>query len=308
MGESKIIQRQLKELECMENCDPEFLIAELMRNQDKIKTNHELYYDEKQDNSWKEHYYCNISFNTATSKQLLILLQSLVEKTHKFKYPYYVSKDQYLYTWVDLQPNGQLISIYSGKQKNPHQVIEDEFATIQKRFESYRKLIISKNDSPKDIKKKVQVISNHHKFNAEHVVPQSWFRAKEPMKGDLHNLFACEPQCNSIRSNFPYYEFKLNEDKKIIRNHCGSYGIGRFEPESGKGTVARATLYFLLRYPKNILKRHRKAINIPLLFRWHEQFPVTDYERHRNLAIYEIQGNRNPFIDFPDLIRKIVFV
>ncbi|WP_312854686.1 endonuclease [Pallidibacillus pasinlerensis] len=33
-----------------------------------------------------------------------------------------------------------------------------------------------------------------------------------------------------------------------------------------------------------------------LLRRWNRKFPVTIYERHRNLAIYQIQGNRNPFI------------
>jgi endonuclease I len=37
------------------------------------------------------------------------------------------------------------------------------------------------------------------------------------------------------------------------------------------------------------------------LLKWNRDFPVTVYEKHRNLAIYEIQGNRNPFIDFPEL-------
>jgi hypothetical protein len=29
-------------------------------------------------------------------------------------------------------------------------------------------------------------------YNGEHVVPQSWFGNAEPMRGDLHRLFACE--------------------------------------------------------------------------------------------------------------------
>lgn len=202
-----LIQRQLHELECMENCDSEELLVELTRNQQKIKTNSELYYNEKLDNIWIEHYYCDIPSNPATSSQLLRELQSLVKKTHKHMYPYYISKDQYLYPWVDLQPNGQLKSIYSGIQKNPRKVIEEEFVTIQRRFEHFRKLMISQLDSSNNIKRRVQKISNQHKFNAEHVVPQSWFKAREPMKGDLHNLFTCEPKCNSVRSNFPYYEF-----------------------------------------------------------------------------------------------------
>ncbi|MDS9470880.1 endonuclease [Sporosarcina pasteurii] len=308
MENNGLIQRQLHELECMENCDSEELLAELTRNQRKINTSAELYYNEKLDNFWIEHYYCDISPNSATSTQLLKELQCLVKKTHRYKHPYYISKDQYLYTWVDLQPNGQLKSIYSGIQKNPQKVIEEEFATIQRRSEHYRKLMINQMDTSKNFKRQVQKISNQHKFNAEHVVPQSWFKAREPMKGDLHNLFTCEPKCNSIRSNFPYYEFESKKDSRRTRNHCGLYEMGRFEPEHGKGTAARATLYFLLRYPRKIIKRYRKRINIPLLFRWHGQYPVTNYEKHRNQAIFEIQGNRNPFIDIPDLTKKIGFL
>lgn len=308
MENNIIIQNQLKELECMKSCDPGVLIAELARNQQKIKTKYELYYDKKTDHIWIEHYYCNISFDHSTSIQLLRELQNLIKKSHKSQYPYYVSKDQYLYTWVDLQLNGQLKSIYSGIQKNPHKIIEEEFITIQKRFDLYGKLITGQRNSNKNIVKRVRKISNQYKFNAEHIVPQSWFKAREPMKGDLHTLFACEPKCNSIRSNFPYYEFESKADSKNVRNHCGFYAMGRFEPEYGKGTAARAMLYFLLRYPKTIIKRYRKRINLALLFRWHEEFPATDYEKHRNKAIFEIQGNRNPFIDFPKLTEKVVFL
>jgi endonuclease I len=43
-------------------------------------------------------------------------------------------------------------------------------------------------------------------FNCEHVVPQSWFGKAEPMRGDLHHLFACESRCNSFRGNTPFTE------------------------------------------------------------------------------------------------------
>jgi len=33
---------------------------------------------------------------------------------------------------------------------------------------------------------------------------------------------------------------------------------------------------------------------------WHEQDPVTIWERHRNATIFKRQGNRNPFIDHPE--------
>ena len=212
-----------------------------------------------------------------------------------------------LYIWVDLQPNGQLKSIYSGKQKDPQQLIEEDFKTIENRFARYRKLIKIQRFSDEQIESQVHRISNQHKFNTEHVVPQSWFRAREPMKGDLHHLFSCEPECNSLRSNYPYYEYELKQLPVKSRNNCGKHEMNRFEPAYGKGVVARATLYFLLRYPNKITRKFKKNIDIPLLFRWHEQFKVSDYEKHRNKAIFEIQGNRNPFIDFPGLMTKISF-
>jgi endonuclease I len=43
-----------------------------------------------------------------------------------------------------------------------------------------------------------------------------------------------------------------------------------------------------------------------MLLAWHEDDPVTDWERHRNAAICERQGNRNPFIDRPDLARTLL--
>src|SRR5699024_4548168 len=116
-----------------------------------------------------------------------------------------------------------------------------DFKTIQKRFESYRELIKIQRFSDKRLIDHVRRISNQHKFNAEHVVPQSWFRAREPMKGDLHHLFACEPKCNSFRSNFPYYECEVN-DPPLNHSYCGKQEINRFEPSYGKGIVARATL------------------------------------------------------------------
>jgi deoxyribonuclease I len=310
MNVNEFIHSQLNELECMENCNREDLLHELRDNQNKIKSNGYLYYDQKQDELWIEHYYCDIKMNGSTPTQLFRELHQLTTRTHKFKHPYYVSKDQYLYTWVDLYVDGKLKSIYSGEQKNPIKVIEEDYKTIQKRFELYQRYLENDRLLSKEIEQQVFNISKQYRFNAEHVVPQSWFKSKEPMKGDLHHLFACDPECNNARSNFPYFEFDPNLEVNPLhyKDHCGTYGIGHFEPEYGKGAVARASLYFLIRYPRKIMKKFRRNFNIPLLQRWHYQFPVSRYEKHRNRAIFEIQGNRNPFIDFPELIDKVDFM
>jgi len=76
----------------------------------------------------------------------------------------------------------------------------------------------------------------------------------------------------------------------------------RASPDAGRliGRVARATLYFLLRYPGHIEPGELPAERLTQLLEWHDQFPPNDYERHRNAAIHDRQGNRNPLIDHPE--------
>ena len=129
------------------------------------------------------------------------------------------------------------------------------------------------------------------------------------MKGDLHHLFTCQPECNIKRSNLPFADFSFytpESPEERIQNRCGVTMDGRFEPEYGKGTVARAMMYFLVRYPGVINTSFRRKIDISLLLRWHKEFKVTLYEKHRNQSIFQIQGNRNPFIDFPELAEYLL--
>ena len=101
-------------------------------------------------------------------------------------------------------------------------------------------------------------------FNCEHAVPQTLFDRREPMRGDLHHQFTRE------------------------------VGDTPTDPWDRSGPVARAVLYFLVRYPGVV----DEAL-VPDLIMWHERDPVSTHEQHRNAAIAEIQGNRNPFIDHP---------
>lgn len=234
------------------------------------------YYDENKDKEIQDSYYRNVTFDRDS-------LHVLLEKTHQKQLDY--APHRYVYPWVDLQENGKLKSLYSGKGMDPLAVIEEDIRILEKEMPG---------------------VLSEPELNCEHVVPQSWFDRKNPMRGDLHHLFACEPTCNSSRGNSPYYDFRDYTPENLpsgIREGCGKSEDEKFEPEYGKGIVARATLYFLIRYPDEI---DGSNADQKLLLEWHEQFPVSTYEKHRNLAIYELQGNRNPYIDFPEKAGELI--
>ena len=44
---------------------------------------------------------------------------------------------------------------------------------------------------------------------------------------------------------------------------------------------------------------------IELLMKWHNQDPVSEREIKRNNEVAKIQKNRNPFIDYPELVDYI---
>ncbi|WP_246629063.1 endonuclease I family protein [Mesobacillus maritimus] len=281
----------------------------LRANKRRILTDQELYFSEKQNQIDINHYYDSL-LNHHSIDYLSINLTRLLTQTHKNHVPYFISKDLYLYTWVDLYPDGTVKSIYSGEEKDPASLIVKDHEIIQEKYDEFMRALRQVDQHQFLSLKELRSIEWKYKFNTEHIVPQSWFHSLEPMKGDLHHLFTCQPDCNIARSNFPYADFTFytpESETESIQNHCGVTMNERFEPEHGKGKIARAMLYFLLRYPLAIKKSFRGLIDIPLLIQWHQQFPITLYEKHRNQSIYMIQGNRNPFIDFPELVEAVHF-
>ncbi|MFD1361969.1 endonuclease I family protein [Lentibacillus salinarum] len=267
---------------------------------EKIQKDEKDYYDEEQDTQAREHYYRNIDFDN-NGDEVISLLEELLKETHTDQVPY--DPSEYVYPWVDLRPNGELKSIYSGANRQAEDVIKVDFESSLKRKEMAEKL--TQNDGWDQIVR----IADEFPYNCEHVIPQSWFNERMPMRGDVHHLFTCDPDCNSLRSNYPYHDFADYKPQAIgskrVEDACGKAEDGRFEPEYGKGTVARAMLYFLLRYPGEIEQSHKETIDRDLLLEWHQQFSPDLYEKHRNQAIYELQGNRNPFIDYPEEMLRL---
>lgn len=286
------------------------LLRILRENRRKIKDNRELYYDGELDLADREEYYRGTAGSELEGLALYYKYHSLVHRTHRNEIPYFLSKDLYLYTWVDLHPDGSAKSIYSSKKEDPEALIIEDNETIRKKYDKLRQLSHRVQLYGFDSLNELKAFEESFKMNTEHVVPQSWFGGTEPMKGDLHHLFICQPECNIARSNYPYADFDFynpEQDEEPVKNDCGVSTGFLFEPEHGKGTVARAMLYFFLRYQRSIKREFSVRIDVPLLKRWAVEFPPSLYEKHRNQAIYYIQGNRNPFIDFPELAHRIRF-
>ena len=257
------------------------------------------YYDADADAEDVLAYYEGIQTNVSAAKLFDALNERLLE-THEEQPRYKPS--EWVYPWVDRQKNGRIRSIYSasGRTFTLEEILALDAAVEHMRQERIAELPLTEASSEAAI----EAIEAALPFNCEHVVPQSWFTKKEPMRGDLHHLFACESGCNSFRGNRAYFSF----GEEAVREDCGESSQNKFEPGAGKGAVARATLYFLVRYPKQVSSpSEMPADRLATLKKWHQDDPVTEWERHRNQAIFAIQGNRNPFIDHPEWVGKVDF-
>jgi len=265
------------------------------------------YYDEQADKAARGAYYA--LFTLPDDKAAAhTALHELLERTHTGRPAYAPAK--HLYPWVDLRHTrggNDIVSIYSGTAMDAKALIETDFAIDEQRNRMRAAVALPKPGAAEAMPVDDDFLEAALPYNCEHVVPQSWFAKREPMRGDLHHLFACEMDCNSFRGNTPYFDFA--DFNEVIRNDCGKREPGKFEPGNGKGPVARATLYFLLRYPGLIDRTasEYQPDRIAILLAWHAADPVTQYERHRNAAIFEVQGNRNPLIDFPEWAGHIDF-
>lgn len=263
------------------------------------------YFNETQDELDKKSYYATLDLSNHGT--LGIQLRNLLTGSHKSKLTY--SPSLHLYPVVDRYPDGSLRSIYSDQPFTLEQVLELDAQVDKARAEAANNLSLL-GFSGAETAEHLEILESKMIYNCEHVVPQSWFGKREPMRGDLHHLFTCEEKCNGFRDNTRYVDFKEYGPAfaEGVKTACGKREAELFEPERNRGIVARAVLYFLVRYAdvfKPGLGYFRD--DIPMFLKWHKADPVTLYEKHRNREIHRKQGNRNPFVDFPELVEQIDF-
>ncbi len=153
-------------------------------------------------------------------------------------------------------------------------------------------------------------------WNREHVWAQSlgWFETSGA-GSDLHHLRPEDPTINSTRGNKKFGEIKNQSNAKRLKfsdanggGYSDCYYAGNyFEPQDEvKGDVARIIFYLMVRYSEADNYTFTSiAQSKEMLIKWHLQDPVDELEMYRNEAVYKIQGNRNPFIDHPEIVSLI---
>ena len=166
-------------------------------------------------------------------------------------------------------------------------------------------------------------------YNREHSFPKSWFNDETPMYTDLFHLYPTDIKVNSQRSNYPFGVCAngtrlvngslYGKGKLGTSTYPGYYGTV-FEPDNEyKGDFARTYFYMVTCYKNELrnwpgspqldyARNKYKAFStwsISMLIEWSRLDPVSEKEIKRNEAVYKLQGNRNPFIDHPELAEYI---
>lgn len=164
-------------------------------------------------------------------------------------------------------------------------------------------------------------------WNKEHVCCQSWL-GTGPMVSDMFNVYPTDARVNNLRSNYPYGVVGTSKGisgdpdhhalGKLGSSSISGYSGTCYEPDDRyKGDFARTFFYMVARYRSNILNSgdgakmfssnptNLTAYSLAFLLDWHRNDPVSDKEIDRNQAVYGEQNNRNPFIDYPELVEYI---
>jgi len=174
------------------------------------------YYDHETDRAARERYYDGV--DSSDGAALFRELSGLLGRTHEPRPAY--KPTRLVYPWVDLHPDRLLRGVYSGQDFTPEELIRADVAVEAARSERLQELVRREFAvGPAELEAEFDALEAALPFNCEHVVPQSWFAKREPMRGDLHHLFACESRCNSFRGNTPYFDFA--DARGAVMSDCG---------------------------------------------------------------------------------------
>lgn len=159
-----------------------------------------------------------------------------------------------------------------------------------------------------------------YSYNREHSFPKSWFHEYSPMYSDIVHIIPTDGYVNSRRNNNPYGTTNgetfttANGFSKLGKCTWSGYAGTVFEPnDEYKGDLARIYFYMATCYEDSIMKWSSDMLGganksqpfadwaFDMLMQWSKDDPVSQKEIDRNNRCYVIQGNRNPFVDYPGL-------
>lgn len=176
-----------------------------------------------------------------------------------------------------------------------------------------------------------------NKMQREHSVPKSWWKNSSkdveytPCYSDMWNLFPSDGSANNAKSNYPFGIVGTpsfnNGVTKVGTPTSGTGGkaVKVFEPaDRYKGDFARSIFYVVTVYdgiewgagydqygnPCNTMIEKNTYPTLTewameMLLEWSRKDPVDEKEINRNDAVETCQGNRNPYVDFPELAEYV---
>lgn len=162
-------------------------------------------------------------------------------------------------------------------------------------------------------------------MNIEHSFPKSWWGGhKNDAWCDLYNLYPSDSQANSSKSNFVMgVVVNVKEEAgagydKVGTGYADGQLVKMWEPgDRFKGEFSRSYMYMATTYQNlNFVSEGTKQLETgayptlkkwssDLFCQWSKNDRVDEMEIKRNEAVYKIQGNRNLFIDYPNLAEYV---
>ncbi|MCR4603841.1 MAG: endonuclease [Prevotella sp.] len=162
-------------------------------------------------------------------------------------------------------------------------------------------------------------------YNREHSFPNSWFGGKvPPMYTDLHHMYPTDKLVNNKRGNNPFGQtdgtwLSAEGFSKLGPCTYPGYTGTVFEPNDiYKGDFSRTYFYMVTCYEEKLPDWYASnaesqatldgntypglsSWQLAMLMEWAKRDPVSEKEIVRNEAVFAIQHNRNPFIDYQGL-------
>ncbi|MDF4241216.1 endonuclease [Segatella intestinalis] len=159
-------------------------------------------------------------------------------------------------------------------------------------------------------------------MNIEHSFAQSWWGKGDcNLKKDLFNIMPCEQRINSSKGNRGMgVVTKVTNTNGATKVGSGANGLSLWEPaDEWKGDFARGYMYIVTAYEdyankwtsegKNSLYNNTyptlKEWAYKLYIQWAKADKPDALEIKRNNDVAKIQKNRNPYVDFPNLMEYV---